>query len=626
LTDIVKSKTISRLLSHSIEFGLTAFSLSMAMLIVLVGLAWKIEHEAMAHAERVSHTYLVLNRLSQIRAEALQIEYSTQNFRVTGDQSHLEERNLALKKREGLLADIQQLTLDNASQATRWTQLRKVIDERIEISKQVEATRKTEGGEAANRLAAQLPLRETRERMSALLNEMSAEEMRLLGVRMRDQETSQQRAKLAQIFAAVAMFVMIVVGVLLLRNNHRRILAAQHEAERATRAKSQFLANMSHEIRTPLAAVVGLSHLLDRAELSPDARSLVARIRWSSAQLTHLVSDVLDVSKIEAGALNLETMRFNLISLLDDAVTSIASQAAVKNVATRINIEPNVPKYVLGDPTRIGQIVGNLLSNAVKFTERGAVVVNAAMVSRQDDIATVQIVVSDTGIGIAPEVQQKLFDPFTQAESSTTRRFGGTGLGLSIVRELVHLMNGSIELSSNVGAGSRFTVKLPLKIADENPVTQAPSLSAIGAAASNEQDVRSLEGLQVLVVDDNGINREVAERILSSEGAQVVTCNDGQQAVERLRIEPHRFDAVLMDVQMPIMDGCEATQAIRSELGLTRLPIVAVTAGALVEERERALAAGMTDFVTKPLSPSALVKIICTHVAQPDLARTKLAE
>ncbi|MBO9649128.1 MAG: PAS domain S-box protein [Variovorax sp.] len=379
------------------------------------------------------------------------------------------------------------------------------------------------------------------------------------------------------------------------------------QAESASRAKSEFLANMSHEIRSPLNTVLGLAYLLRQTELDERQRELLKRIQTASTALLGVINDILDISKIEAGEMVIDETEFGLRELLEGVIEMAGVVANNKDIALRLDAEEDLPHRLRGDVTRIRQILVNLLSNAVKFTAKGSVRLNVRAVARDEHHVRLRLAVTDTGIGIEPALLDRLFTPFTQADSSTTRRFGGTGLGLSIVRQLAELMGGEIGVNSTPGAGSEFWVVLPLGIASDDEAF--PMLDELHPA-------RRLEDVRVLVVDDSQINLDVCRHILESEGARVSLASDGAEAVGRLRAAPGAFDAVLMDVHMPVLDGNEATRRIRGELGLRDLPVIALTASALVSERDRALDAGMTDFISKPFEVEALIRTVRRCVAR----------
>ena len=374
------------------------------------------------------------------------------------------------------------------------------------------------------------------------------------------------------------------------------LVAARDAAELANRVKGEFLANMSHEIRTPMNGVIGLTELALATPAGPEQHGYLETAKSSAQSLLHLLNDILDYSKIEAQKLELECAPFAVDELLTQLTTPLRLKAEGQGLQLTVDLAPEVPKWLLGDQVRLRQILVNLVANAVKFTSAGqvAVVVRGA----PGDPDRIQFQVSDTGIGVAKDKQQLIFEAFAQADGSTTRRYGGTGLGLSITAKLVALMGGSLSLVSELGRGSCFSVVLAL------PAATAVSDRTGAAAASAAPPGASL---QVLLAEDNPVNQLVARRLLEREGHAVVVAADGAAAVAAYRRQP--FDLVLMDLQMPEMDGFEATAAIRrieAELG-TRTAVVALTAYASAADRDRCKAASMDGYATKPIQREHLL-------------------
>ncbi|MDT8992188.1 ATP-binding protein [Curvibacter sp. APW13] len=379
-------------------------------------------------------------------------------------------------------------------------------------------------------------------------------------------------------------------------------IAARNEADRANAAKSAFLANMSHEIRTPMNGVLGLTRLCLEGELPARERDLVEKCHASAWTLLGVVNDILDFSKIEAGKLALEETPFELARVVDSARNLFEQMAGGKGLCFSIDVGPDLPRFLLGDPLRLTQILNNLLGNAIKFTDAGEIRLGISRQGLDSDRVVLAFSVQDTGIGMSPQQLQGLFQAFSQADASTTRRFGGTGLGLAISRKLAELMGGQLSVHSVEGAGSTFTATLPFALASESTHQHQ--------AVPSRPLQRQLDGLQILLVEDNPTNVLVARLSLEAQGAEVTHCGDGQQAVDYLREHSHATDVVLMDIQMPVMDGYTATHHIRHTLGLSALPIVAMTANVLDADKEATRAAGMSAHVGKPIDMEQLVQVV----------------
>ncbi|TPV95152.1 MAG: response regulator [Myxococcales bacterium FL481] len=367
--------------------------------------------------------------------------------------------------------------------------------------------------------------------------------------------------------------------------------AAKEDAEAGLRARSQFLATMSHELRTPLNGVVGAAQLLESTALNEEQREYCGAIRTCSETLLCLIDDILCYSKLDADRVELELRASDPAELVRRSVDVLAPLAEEKGLALTCDIGTTVPSRIECDPTRLQQVLLNLLSNAIKFTSQGVVAVTLTSGTEEAGQVDLCLAVEDTGIGIAPEKHERVFDLFSQADSSTTRRFGGTGLGLAICKKLAARMGGSLRLESELGRGSRFSLRAPFRIAADADTRRPESAEA--------RDIGwQLEGLRVLVAEDNPINRKIAGRFLTKMGCTVAFATNGHEAIEHVAMSP--VDVVLMDCQMPELDGLTATRTLR-ERGFVTLPIVALTANAMEGDRERCLEAGMDDYLTKPI-------------------------
>lgn len=428
-------------------------------------------------------------------------------------------------------------------------------------------------------------------------------------LRQLEAELELQRTRLKRVELAVMAAVLLLAGLgglgfvqridlanRQLQDAIDQMRSAKEQAERASRAKSDFVSRMSHELRTPLNAIIGFADLLEAEPLSPSHQGYVKLINDSGRHLMELINGVLDHAKIEAGSLTLEKIPFDFHAAIDAVKTIVADRAIAKGLDFTASISDQLPRYVVGDPTRLRQILINLLVNAVKFTERGSVELRIA-----PEDGRIYFSVRDTGIGMDSAAQERLFKPFSQADDSVTRKFGGTGLGLLISRELIEAMGGSIEVESAPGVGTVFWFWLPLQAAD-SAVVASPA-----AAEPVPGDLAALLPGKVLVVDDNRVNLHLASAMLDRLGLVHELAESGQEALDR--VVAGDFSLVLMDVEMPGMDGLTATRNLRAreaQSGSGHLPVVAMTANALQEDRERCLAAGMDGYLAKPVGLTTL--------------------
>jgi len=375
---------------------------------------------------------------------------------------------------------------------------------------------------------------------------------------------------------------------------------AREIAEQSVRTKEAFLANMSHEIRTPMNAIIGMGRQLEKTDLQEQQRFFLNTINMASDHLLVVINDVLDISKIEAGKLELENTGFNLSEVLQHVVRVMQPRAEEKGLELKVNLDKNIAPVLIGDSHRINQVLLNLISNAVKFTEKGGVTISVVLDEKIAQKQVVEFSIKDTGIGISTEFVDHIFDKFSQEERATARKYGGTGLGMAITKELVELMQGHISINSKKGAGTEILIELPFQVGDSNDLPKANK---------DFSDTASLQGIRILLAEDNEMNRLVANTVLENYGVLITEAKNGAEAVDALT--KGQYDIILMDMQMPVMNGMEATEVIRNKLKLD-IPIIALTANAIKGDSERYMAIGMNGFISKPFEENDLINAIAT--------------
>ncbi len=391
------------------------------------------------------------------------------------------------------------------------------------------------------------------------------------------------------------------------------LVREKENAEHQAAVKAQFLSTMSHEIRTPMNAVVGLSNILLSEDPRTDQIENLDTLKFSADLLLSLINDILDYSKIEAGKISIEKIDFDLNRVITNIKNALTPKSKEKNIGLNLNIDPSIPKNVIGDPVRLSQILTNLIGNAIKFTDKGAVDIDLKMLKNTEDISTIRFAIKDTGIGIPKDKFDQIFKSFSQAEANTTRKFGGTGLGLSITKRLLELQNSEIQLESEVDKGSTFFFDLMFETAEQKETI---------SKTTKEKEIafKSFAKESILLVEDNKINIMVAKKFLNKWNLNIDVAENGQIALDK--IQANEYSMVLMDLNMPVMDGYTATAEIRklSAPKYQNLPIIALSASAIADFRYKAFEAGMNAFVTKPFVPEELYGVIEEYLLKSELS------
>lgn len=499
--------------------------------------------------------------------------------------------------------------------------LAQLVNEKIRFNKRILQEYRTGGKPAAEALINTVHGKVLRDSITLLISRLDSSRQANTGAVVAQFEKSGRQARNWGFSLAVLACIMVVVAfwyIVSQSQQQQRMILSLNDSERklkeASKMKEQFMANMSHEIRTPMNAIIGFTNLLRRTQLDPSQREYVQNIHTAGDNLLALINDILDLSKIEAGMMQLEETRFSIRSLAASVGAMFADKIEEKGLRYNSEVADEVPDILSGDAVRLTQVLVNLIGNAVKFTERGTIDLHIGLRHQQDNLTGLKIRVSDTGIGISEVMLQSIFDRFQQAEADTTRRYGGTGLGLSIVRQLVELQGGNVSVYSKAGQGSVFTVNIDYRIPD---ISEVVSASLINEAA----DILP-EAVSILVAEDNIMNQQLIRHLMRNWGFDCTIVANGAEAVEQLR--RRMFVLVLMDIQMPEMDGYITTSVVRNELKLD-VPIVAMTAHAMIGEKEKCLQLGMNDYLSKPIKENELYNLIA-HYAQLSAAKPAARE
>ncbi len=558
----------------------------------------------------MAHTREVSRMLSENLSKIQSIETGYRGYVITGNKNYLEPYDEMVGQIRSNIKQLKNLTKENPIQQQRIDTLEHISKLKIVYSKIIIEVREKNGFEAAMKVVSTEEGRTLMDKIRLITHSMQEEEEDLLKERTKITDTSLSNTKilivLGGVFSSiVVVFLMFYIGRSL--RLKRELTSEKEHAEKLVGFKDQFLANMSHEIRTPLNGIIGFTKILLRNGITEKQKQQLSAIKTSSDILLVLINDILDLAKIEAGKMTLETTELKLSELVNSIVGTFEIRFLEKEFKIKKAYGNSIPIILLGDSVRINQILLNLLSNSIKFTEKGGEITISVNQKEQDEEKTViEFIVSDTGIGIPPDRLETIFEPFTQSSSDTARRFGGTGLGLSIVKRLIDMMGGTISVESQVKKGSTFTVTLPFKKSTVTGLEKEVETKTQIQASESQQ----LGKLKILLVEDIPINQFLAQTILHDFDFETDTAENGKIAIELL--EKNHYDIILMDLMMPEMTGFEATEYIRNKMQSPKsaIPIIALTADVTKVDVDKCKEVGMNEYVSKPINEIELLNKI----------------